>query len=160
MPLSGSQLDQIHRAIVTAYTRDELRRVVRVCMDLSYDDYAPDKGFADQLWALIEWAVRQDRVKDLIRCAHESNDSNIELGVLWQDAQTWDWTRQVSEPASSASTAPGHNTATLTGSGAIAQGGIAAGAGGIAIGGNFIGNINIGGDPSNNACASDDKKMQ
>lgn len=161
MPVAGSQLDRIHRTILAAFTRDELRRALRVCMGLSFDDYAPDKGFADQMWALMEWAARQDRVKELVRCAHEHNVTNIELAALWREAQSWDWTRQESEPVAGTATVPGHNTATVTGSGAFAQqGGTAAGAGGIAIGGDFTGNIIIGGSSPSEASTSDERKTQ
>jgi hypothetical protein len=152
MPLTGSQLNRIHHAVLGAYTRDELKRTLRICMDASFDEYAPEKGFADQVWALLEWAVRQDRVKDLVRCAHEHNATNLELDALWRDAQAWDWTRQAPRDVDSSAAAPGHDTATVTGSGASAvQGGVAAGAGGIAIGGNFTGTIIIGGTPPSDA---------
>jgi hypothetical protein len=147
MFLTGTQLASIQRAILGAFTRDELKRALRIGMDVSFDDYAPDKGFSDQVWALIEWAVRQDRVKELVRCAHENNPSNRELSALWRDVQRWDEIGQA--PTSGQIPASGQNNASVSGSGAIAQqGGTAAGAGGIAIGGNFTGNIIIGGSPS------------
>jgi formylglycine-generating enzyme required for sulfatase activity len=99
MPLAGSQLNRIHSTIIAASNRDELKYAVRTCMDLSFDDYAPDKGFAVQLWELIEWAARHDRLKDLVRCAHENNAGNVELAALWNEAQTWDWTLPPASPA-------------------------------------------------------------
>jgi len=160
MPLTGSQLSRIHHAVLAAYTRDELKRTLRICMDVSFDEYAPDKGFADQVWALLEWAGRQDRVNDLVRCVHDNNKTNAELAALWRDAQTWDWTQLASETAVDHATTAGDNVATVAGSGAIAQGGTAAGAGGIAIGGNFTGNITIGGSAPSDASTSDDKRTQ
>jgi hypothetical protein len=158
MPLTGSQLNRIHHAVLGAYTRDELKRTLRIGMDVSFDEYAPDKGFADQVWALLEWADRQNRVNELVRCAHDGNKTNVDLAALWRDAQTWDWTQQAPETAAGGATTSGQNVATVSGSGAIAQGGTAAGAGGIAIGGNFTGKIILGGSMPGDAGSSDDKK--
>ena len=87
MSLSGSQLDQIHRAILAAYTRDELRRAVKVGMDVDFDAIAPERGFSDQLWTFIDWANRQERALELVQCAWEHNQGNSELAALWQEAQ-------------------------------------------------------------------------
>jgi hypothetical protein len=146
MPFTGSQLASVHRGILGAYTRDELQRALRIGMDVSFDQYVPDKAFGDQVWALVEWAGRQDRVQELVRCAHEHNPSNKELAALWQDVQRWDQTPQESTLPLGSAPAPGHNQATVLGSGAIAQGpgAVAAGAGGIAVGGSVQGGISIG----------------
>ena len=158
MPLTGTQLNRIHHAVLGAYTRDELKRALRIGMDVAFDEYAPDKGFADQVWALLEWADRQDRINELVRCVHDGNKTNVELAALWRDTQTWDRMQQAPATAAGGAAAAGQNVATVSGSGAIAQGGTAAGAGGIAIGGNFTGNIILGGSMPGDASASDDKK--
>jgi formylglycine-generating enzyme required for sulfatase activity len=145
MTLTGSQLDRIHGTIKNAYNRSEMRRVLRVCMDLSFDEHAPDAGFDEQLWALIEWTGRRGRLKELVDCARKNNATNVQLAALGDEAQTWDWTFPSVTPAGGIAAASTGNT--VSGSGAIAQGGgVAAGAGGVAVGGSVFGNIIIGGE--------------
>jgi eukaryotic-like serine/threonine-protein kinase len=89
MRLTSPQIERIQQTIGHAYNREEFRRALRLCMDESFDYHVPDKAFADQLWALIEWADRQGLVMDLVRCAYENNENNTELALLWRDIQTW-----------------------------------------------------------------------
>lgn len=87
MPLTGPQLHQIHQAILAAYTRDELRRVLKVGMDVDFDAVVPEKAFGEQVFALVEWADRQGMAAELVRCAWENNQRNATLTSLWSEVQ-------------------------------------------------------------------------
>ena len=95
MPLTGPQIDRIHSVLLAAFSRDELRHVVRVCLDADFDALVPDKAFAAQVSELVRWADRKNRTFDLVRCAYEHNQGNAELRALWTEVQGW----AVSTPA-------------------------------------------------------------
>jgi formylglycine-generating enzyme required for sulfatase activity len=89
MSVTGPQLDRITEAILAAYSRDELRRVLHMCMDIDFDAIAPDKGFAVQVYELAQWANRRDRALELLECVYEHNQGNAGLKALWAEAQGW-----------------------------------------------------------------------
>jgi tetratricopeptide (TPR) repeat protein len=89
MPLTGTQLSQIHDMILPAYDRDGFRQAVRKCMDGDFDAHAPNAGFSDQLWAFLTWANRQDRALEALQCACTHNQGNTALAALWQAAKDW-----------------------------------------------------------------------
>ncbi len=82
MSLSGSQLERVTQALRSAYTRDELRAVLRVCMEEDFDDLVADKAFAAQVFDLVRWAERYGRVEQLVRCAAAHNPGNAALQRL------------------------------------------------------------------------------
>jgi formylglycine-generating enzyme required for sulfatase activity len=92
MTLTGAQLGRIHEVLLAAYSRDELLRLVRVRMDgVDFTHHVTaEKAFADQVFEFIEWANRQERALELLRCAAEGNARNAGLQTLWTEAQGWD----------------------------------------------------------------------
>ena len=61
MALTASQLDQLHRTLLEAFTQDEMRRLLRVCMGVNFDQViTSNKPFVDQVWDL---AVLADQVR-------------------------------------------------------------------------------------------------
>lgn len=90
MALSGSQIGRIHGTICTAYSRSELRRAVKICMDVDFDAITPDSTFEDQVFHLVRWADTQGRTPEFVRCAWENNPSNAELQALLAEVQGWE----------------------------------------------------------------------
>lgn len=70
MSLTGSQLHHLAEAIRRGYTRDELHRLVRICLDEDFDALVADKAYATQVFELVEWANRRGRALGLLRCAN------------------------------------------------------------------------------------------
>lgn len=79
MPLTGSQLQRLAEAIQSGYTRDELHRLVRICLEEDFDALVSNKAYATQVFELVEWASRQGRTGNLLRCAYEHNSGNTNL---------------------------------------------------------------------------------
>ena len=50
------------------FTRDELRRVVALCLHESFDAVASDKPVDDQAFEIVQWAVRKGRLQALADC--------------------------------------------------------------------------------------------
>jgi len=93
MTLTGAQLSRIHKAILDAYDRDELRQMILTCMNENFSRHvSPEKRFSAQVFEFVEWANRQGRVLELLRCAAEGNERNAGLQALWVEAHTWDAT--------------------------------------------------------------------
>ena len=111
MSLTGSQIGRIHAALVSAYGRDEFRRVVKVCMDVDFDAIAPEKGFSDQVFHLVRWADQQGRSLELVKCAWENNQRNEGLQALWTEVQGWANEAQPSSQSAASPQAPttGHH---------------------------------------------------
>jgi hypothetical protein len=61
-------LGQQQAAILRAYNREELRQVLRFCMNEDLDTLAADRGFADQVFAVLTWSVRSGRHAELLAC--------------------------------------------------------------------------------------------
>ena len=115
--LTGTQLDRIHRVLLAAYNRDELRRMVMVCMDADFDALVPDKAFSAQVFELVQWANRQGRVLELVQCAHQKNPGYAELLALFAEAQAWRTTGPLASNADMAGAADNAtSTPPLTGS--------------------------------------------
>jgi len=82
MPLTGPQMEQVANAITDAYTRAELKRVVRVCMGENFDALVSDGPFSQQVFELVDWANRKNRAAELIACAYNGNKGNSGLAAL------------------------------------------------------------------------------
>lgn len=92
MSLTGSQLHRLAEAIRHGYTRDELRRLVRICLDEDFDALVADKPYATQVFELVEWANRRGAALDLLRCARENNPGNGGLQKVWAEFAPPVWT--------------------------------------------------------------------
>ena len=83
MALTASQLDQLHRTLLDAFTQDEMRRLLRVCMGVNFDHViTSNKPFADQVWDLAVLADREGRAVELAGCAADDKPANHSLQTL------------------------------------------------------------------------------
>jgi len=87
MPYTASFLDRLHGALLAAFSRDDLRQLVALCLDADFDHIAAEKGFSDQVFEFVQWAVRRDRIEDLVVCAQEARPSDTELAALRRELQ-------------------------------------------------------------------------
>ncbi|MFN8467932.1 MAG: SRPBCC domain-containing protein [Caldilineaceae bacterium] len=83
--LTGPQLGLIVDTIKAAYTRIELREILRVCMNMDFDAVVSDSDFVHQISQLVEWANRHGRVEELVDCAVQGNSTNWDLQVLYRE---------------------------------------------------------------------------
>src|SRR5262245_39475259 len=102
MPITGPQSKQLQSALLAAYNRDELRRVVKIGIEMDFDAVAPDKGLEAQVDALVAFADRQGRISDLIAEALRQNSTSPDLQALAEAAKGW----KLEPPAEPAATAP------------------------------------------------------
>jgi hypothetical protein len=82
MALTGKQFKQIQDALLSGYNGSSLRQMVRFGMDESLDEIAPNTNLRDRIFDLIEWAIRADRVQELVQAAYEHNSTNSMLKTL------------------------------------------------------------------------------
>lgn len=85
--LSASQLNRLHQALVAAFSRDELRQLVALRLEADFSHLTGEKGYADQVFELVQWARRQDRIGELLKCAHEERPRNEALAALYREAR-------------------------------------------------------------------------
>ncbi|MFN8469472.1 MAG: effector-associated domain EAD1-containing protein [Caldilineaceae bacterium] len=81
--LSGKQIRQIQEAIVSGYSPDSLRSMVRTHLDESLHSIATGDSFNTQVFSLIEWAEQQGRIEELVQAAYEANPNNTGLRNAW-----------------------------------------------------------------------------
>lgn len=83
MALTGPELEQVATALNKAFTRTELRRVLRVGLDEDFDSLVAEAAYKDQVFELVVWAERQEKIADLVACAHAQNPKNRRLAAVY-----------------------------------------------------------------------------
>jgi hypothetical protein len=89
MKLARQQFQQIQAALLDAYDRAGLRRMVRLGLDTPLEDITSGRTDPDVVFELIAWAERADKVPALIQAALAHNDQNRALQHLNHDAAVW-----------------------------------------------------------------------
>jgi formylglycine-generating enzyme required for sulfatase activity len=82
MYLSGHSLMRIQQAVLAAFSRDELRRLLKVELDLDLDRVVAEQDLESQVFDLLLWLQRRSRVNEFIACAQRANPSNPALAAL------------------------------------------------------------------------------
>mgnify|MGYP001792539130 CR=1 FL=1 len=87
MELDGATREQLHGALVSSFSRSELRQLVDFKLDEDLDVIVGDqKELSDVVLKLIRWCRRHSQVKRLIEAAHKGVPSNNELKLLYEKA--------------------------------------------------------------------------
>jgi formylglycine-generating enzyme required for sulfatase activity len=81
MRLTGKQFAGLQAAIAAAFTRDELRLLLKVDLDTSLEAITPDKGFEAQVFDLLLWLERHGRLLEFVERARTANPANEELAA-------------------------------------------------------------------------------
>jgi serine/threonine-protein kinase len=89
MRLTGKQFSQLQAVILAAFTRDELRRLLKVDLETSLELITGDKGFEAQVFDLLLWLERQERVLEFVNSAHTANPTNEALAIVWGAVHEW-----------------------------------------------------------------------
>jgi hypothetical protein len=143
----GNPLARLRQVIVERYDLEELRTL---CFDLSVDspalrasasvDALRGEGTAAKTRELLLYLGRRGRLEDLLDAMPESLSEAFEPAEMYATLSEF-------EAGEGQQERPGRFEATLSGSGAIAQGdrAEAAGEGGVAVGGDVAGGIQVGG---------------
>lgn len=79
MALDGKTIQELQDALLSAFSADELTRVVRINLDENLDAIAGDDNLSQIVFELITWADRRGRLDELIRGASNVNPRNREL---------------------------------------------------------------------------------
>jgi serine/threonine-protein kinase len=102
MRLTGKQFAQLQMVILASFTRDELRRLLKVDLDMSFESITGDKGFEAQVFDLLLWLERQGRMLEFVECAHTANQANQELATVCTAVRAWDTQDQHADNPNSA----------------------------------------------------------
>jgi WD40 repeat protein len=90
MQLTGKQIEQIHDALLRAFTtKSTLRMMVRIELDENLDAIADGENLTDVVFNLITWGEQHGRIGELIQGAHNRVIGNPKLQQLLTDYQTW-----------------------------------------------------------------------
>jgi len=77
--LHGQPYKMFHEAILSAFTDESLARMVTIHLDEKYTIIASGSDLEARAFNLIEWAIRNGRLPDLVRSALEANPGNHKL---------------------------------------------------------------------------------
>jgi formylglycine-generating enzyme required for sulfatase activity len=82
MHLAGHSLVRIQQAVLGAFSREELRRLLKVELDLDLDHVVADRDLGGQVFDLLLWLQRRNRIGEFIACACRANPTNPALAAL------------------------------------------------------------------------------
>lgn len=74
--LTGDKYGEFKQALLDAYSRDELREMVRIQLGRDFDIMVSDTTFEVQVAMLMRWFERRGLISDLIRGAMRGNPTN------------------------------------------------------------------------------------
>ncbi len=81
MHLPGQDFARLQAAVVAALTRDDLRRLLKVELDTSLEAITSDKGFEAQVFDVLLWMERHERLLAFAAGALVANSTNEELAA-------------------------------------------------------------------------------
>lgn len=84
MPMPGVQLEEIWKALYTGYSKNSLRQMLRVRLDVDLDDIVADGALKDMTFELLDVAGREGWEVDLIRESYRYNARNPDLMRVYQ----------------------------------------------------------------------------
>ncbi len=77
--LTTEQIRNFQRALLAAFDRGEMQRVVRLGLNKTYANIVPSGALEDEFMALVEWVNKQNKVDALLTEARKQNPGNIQL---------------------------------------------------------------------------------
>jgi hypothetical protein len=77
--LTGVQIGQFLDALLAAYSREELTRMVRIRLDANLDAIAGSGDLSTVCFNLIGWAISQGEVARLIAAVQEDKPKNPQI---------------------------------------------------------------------------------
>ena len=80
-PPAAAWLERTHNAILSSFSRDELRQAVQFALGLPLDAITADKPLGTQVFDLLLWAARMDRALDLLQALHARRPHSSELAA-------------------------------------------------------------------------------
>ena len=80
-PPAAAWLERTHNAILSSFSRDELRQAVQFALGLPLDAITADKPLGTQIFDLLLWAARMDRALDLLQALLARRPHNAELAA-------------------------------------------------------------------------------
>ena len=80
--LTGKQVDMMKQALLGAFDEPTLRQLLRIRLDVVWDEVVEGGTFTAKVFSLIEWAEKNGRVADLLRAAAGERPHNQELQTV------------------------------------------------------------------------------
>jgi hypothetical protein len=84
MPTSGEVQEKLLQALLSAYDRATLVRLVRFRLNEDLDAITEPGSLSKVVTELIAWALREGRLEELIQQARNRNPGNPDLKAFWQ----------------------------------------------------------------------------
>lgn len=80
--LSGQQVAALSDALVQSFSYAELSQLVRINLEENLEAIAGSGKLAEDIFALVEWAQRHDRLHDLLTAAQEKRPTDTTFATL------------------------------------------------------------------------------
>lgn len=114
MKLNGLQKQQFHSALIDAFSKSELERLVNFYLDESLDNFTGKGSISDIVFELIRWAERKGRVEDLVNAALAENSTNQLLKDFSQQLNAFNQSDSSTPPVTSSNTSTPNPTISST----------------------------------------------
>ena len=106
MTLDGNIVQELQNALLSAFSADELTRLVRIGLNENLDDHTSGGGQTQVVFDLITWADRVGRLGELVTAAQEQNPGNAALNRFVEQHGHELTSSKPSTPQSASLTAP------------------------------------------------------
>lgn len=87
--LSRQQFVQLEHALYGSFNRDELRMLVRIALGQDLDAVSKDGDLSLQVFDVITWAEKRNKVQDLIAAACDLRPDNLQFQQLQNGSGEW-----------------------------------------------------------------------
>ena len=81
-PPTAAWLERTHNAILSSFSRDELRQAVQFALGLPLEAITADKPLGTQVFDLLLWSARMGRALDLVQALLARRPHNPELAAV------------------------------------------------------------------------------
>lgn len=79
MPPSNNVIEQLHTALLSAFSKDEFERLIYIALDKSIDEIIFARNQEEAVFAVLEWAAKRGKLSTLIKSACKRNPNNPQL---------------------------------------------------------------------------------
>ena len=84
LKLTGDQIGQFKNVIYQAYNEAEFKRLLRINLDIRYDNIVQGNTYEDRVFNLIEYFERNDKLRNLLETTYKNRETNKEIQRFYE----------------------------------------------------------------------------
>ncbi|MGK7882906.1 MAG: effector-associated domain EAD1-containing protein [Crocosphaera sp.] len=84
LKLTGPQIGQFQDVICQAYSEAEFKILLRINLDIKYDNIVQGNTYEERVFNLIEYFERNDQLRDLLETTYKNRETNKEFQRFYE----------------------------------------------------------------------------